>query len=668
MRVVCRLAAPRSAERLSRQTRPAGRWPLIAALVSAILVGGCSEDEPGPPQPEAQAVLERQPKESAEGSGAGPAVVFSEEAAPAGLDFVHFNGMSGEMYIAEMVGPGVALFDYDNDGDLDIYLVQGRMLGDKPLSAAVFPPGDKPLVDRLYRNDLKHPAAGAVSPADPPLHFTDVTEQAGLRVDGYGMGVAVGDYDRDGWPDLYVTQLGSNVLLRNRGDGSFEEVSRQAGVDDPLWGTSAMFVDVDADGWPDLFACNYVDFDPARRERCFDRGGALDYCGPKTYRPQPDRLWRNRALAGDAAGFVDITGSSGLARGYGSCLGALSADLNGDGRVDLYVANDGMDNLLWINQGGGRFVNDAALAGVAFNWEGMSEASMGVDAADFDNDGDEDLFLTHLRRETNTLYVNDGQGFFEDTTLATGLSAPSRAYTGFGTAWIDVDNDSLPDLFVANGEVRHIEALARAGDPYPLRQKNQLFRNLGSGSGEAGTKPRFREVSDRAGPVFALEEVSRAAAFGDLDNDGDLDLVVTNNAGPVRLLRNRIGNLRHWLGLRLLDPDTGLEVVGARVAILRRGQAPLWRRVRTAASYLAANDPRVLVGLGGDPKAPLPPGFEPLDNAARGTPAVEGVRVVWPDGSVEEWERIPVDTYTDLVRGTGRAVQTAGVGQGELGR
>ena len=562
---------------------------------------------------------------AAAGPGPGPGpreALFSDVSQQAGLDFVHFNGMSGELYFPEMTGQGGGVFDYDNDGDLDVYLVQGAMLGPgKTLGDALFPPIRTPPRDRLLRNDTVVAADGSRT-----LRFTDVTEASGIDGRDYGMGVAAGDFDGDGWVDLYVTNYGDNRLLRNQGDGTFADVTAASGTADDRWGTSASFFDYDRDGRLDLYVANYVEYDPAANKRCYSPSSRHDYCGPSGFPPQPDRLFHN---LGEGR-FEDVT--TRMLRGYqpGPGLGVVAADLNGDGWSDLYVANDGAANQLWINQAGQGFVEDALFAGVAVNMDGQAEASMGVDAGDFDGDGDEDLFMTHLQGETNTLYVNDGAGLFEDRTLALGLAAASFPYTAFGTAWLDVDGDGWLDLLVLNGAVQVIEALARQKDPYPLHQPNQLFLNVPR-PGAPGAR-RFQAVEGEALGPLALSEVSRGAAFGDLDNDGDQDVVVFNNNGPARLLRNDTGQRNHWIGLRLVDRSGRRDMLGARAEAVFPDRPALWRRVRADGSYCSSNDPRVLLGVG--------PGPGPTQ-----------VRIHWPDGEVEVWEDPRLDRYTTLRQG-----------------
>lgn len=547
---------------------------------------------------------------------------FQEIATESGLDFIHFNGMSGEYHMAEVMGAGVALFDFDNDGDLDVYLVQGALLPPaEDLSQASFPVAiGAPLSDRLFENETV---------AGEALRFRDISAASGLQEVAYGMGVTAGDYDGDGWTDLYVTNRGSNHLLRNRGDGRFEEVAKRAGADDNRWSVPAIFFDYDGDGHLDLYIGNYLDYQHSRSPRCGALTGIRDYCGAGHFAPQGDRLLRNR---GDGS-FEETTTRAGLSEVPSPALGAVAADFDGDGWTDLYVGNDAKPNHLWINGGDGTFEDRAVLAGAAVNGEGKAEASMGIDAGDVDGDGDLDLFLTHLITETNTLLANR-QGLFEDRTIASGLAAPSRLPTGFGTGLFDFDGDGWLDIFVANGAVQNLAELVHQRDPYPLHEVNQLFRNLaGEGRAASMSPARFEEVLGE--PALELSEVSRGAAFGDLDNDGDTDVVVTNNNGPVRLLLNGRNPGDNWIGLRLLQGHPGRDATGAMVALLRAGTSPLWRRVHVDGSYASSQDPRVRFALDEEDQ-------------------VLGIRVIWPGGEIEETTAPPRGSYTTIRQAEGR--------------
>jgi hypothetical protein len=556
--------------------------------------------------------------------GAGPEW-FTDRARELGIDFVHDNGMSGHLYMPEILGPGVALFDYDNDGDLDVYVVQGELLTTATARGSEQGPvRTQAAGGRLYRNDLEVRPDGTRT-----LRFTDVTAQSRITARGYGMGVAAGDFNNDGWVDLYLTKFGApNQLWRNNGNGTFTDVSKESGTDVAGWSVSAAFVDVDRDGWLDLYVGNYLRYSLDANAHCFSPSGTPDYCTPGTYQPLPDRLYRN---LGNGR-FADITASSGIGSEFGPALGVSTADFNGDGWMDIYVANDGRENQLWLNQKNLTFKNTALAAGVALPVDGKAEASMGVDAGDFDNDGDEDLFMTELTGEGSNLYVNDGTGIFEDRSVSSGVGPSSLTYTGFGTAWLDFDNDGRLDVLSVNGTVQIIQALAQAHDPFPLHQRKLLLRNAGNG--------RLEDVTDQAGRVFELSEVGRGAAFGDIDNDGDVDVIIGNNNGPVRLLVNNVGNRRHWVGLRLVSGAHARDMLGARVEIARKDGTRLWRRVRADGSYASANDPRVLIGLGDS--------ADPVD-----------VRVRWPDGRGEEWRTVHADRYTMLQEGTGDAIRTA---------
>jgi len=522
---------------------------------------------------------------------------FSERAREWGIDFVHFNGMTGKLYFIENVGSGAGLFDYDGDGDPDVYLIQGAVLDPEGTpDSATFPPPPamRPLRDRLYRNDLVIQPDGRVEP-----RFVDVTAAAGLDASGYGMGLAVADFDNDSWLDLFVANFGADHLFHNLGDGTFEDWSSRIAAGAPgaagadrATSVAATTLDADGDGATDLYVVRYVGFSPERNKVCSGAASFPDYCGPLAFRPLPDLLLHNR---GDGT-FEDWSSRAGLDRLPATGLSAVAGDFTGDGRDDLFVANDQMENLLLVNRGGGKFSEEGLLAGIALNEQGQTEGSMGIAVGDVDRDGDPELFLTHMQEETNTLYRNLGGGLFEDATLGSGLGRPSLPYTGFGTDFFDYDLDGELDLFVANGSVRVLEGQLRAGETYPLRQPNQLFRGLGGG--------RFEEVTAEAGPAFSLREVSRGAAFGDLEGDGDVDVLVANNAGPARLLVNEVGSASAWVGVRVTD-RLGRDAVGARVAAsAAAGEGPgtttRWDRVHFDGSYASVSDPRLVFGFGGD--------------------------------------------------------------------
>ena len=578
----------------------------IALLAPWLVACGPSDEDPGLPE-----APESSPP------------IFADVSEAVGLDFTHRNGRAGGWHLPEVMGAGAALFDFDNDGDLDAYLVQG---------AERYPPSDAGRggkatgqTDRLYRNELLHGKPET-------LTFRDVTAESGLRAGGYGMGVATGDYDNDGWTDLYVTNDGPNQLWRNQGDGTFRDVTATAGegVDDPRFSVSAAFLDYDRDGWLDLMWVNYVDYDPSVEVPCATDSGQRDYCSPLSFRPVADRLLRN---LGDGR-FEDVSAQAGIADAPGSGLGLIHADFDADARPDVFVANDMMENRLWLATEEESFRDAALLSGAALNRTGAPEAGMGVEGADFDEDGDVDLFLTHLLEETHTLYANDGAGLFRDETGARGLEASSLPFTGFGSAALDFDNDGWLDLAVANGEVRIIpeQLVADAStEGLPMKQGNQLFRNQGEGN--------FAEVTAQAGEAFARAEVSRGVAMGDVDNDGDSDLLIHNNDGPARLLRNEVGAARPWLGLRLVDPDSGRDLLGASARLERAEGHAMTRRAHSDGGYASARDPRLLFGLGEpDPEAEIV------------------IDVTWPDGSHERWVDLAPGRYHTLERGAGHAI------------
>ena len=535
--------------------------------------------------------------------------VFDDVAEKTGIDFLHFLGATGDYYFPEIAGSGVALFDYDNDGDLDIYAIQGAMLeAGKAAAESIIPPANKVPSNQLYRNDLI---------PNGTLHFTNVTTESGLGDTGYGMGVAVGDTDNDGDPDVFASNFGRNRFYVNNGDGTFSEAPDAISVKEERWTTSASFFDFDKDGDLDLFATNYVGFTLENNIECSGTKGQREYCGPTIYPPTTDQLWRNEGNNH----FVEISEESGISAAAGNGLGTSATDFDADGDIDIYVANDLQANRLWLQDPDGRFTDTALMSGAAYNGRGVPEASMGVTAGDFDGDGDEDLFMTHLAAQTNTLYLNE-DGNFTDYTDMANLGSSSLNLTGFGTAWLDYDNDGLLDLFIANGAV--LKLSNENVDPmFPFGQINQLLHN------EDG---RFQTVDGSA--VMDLAETSRGAGFGDIDNDGDIDVVVSNGNGPMRLLLNKIGQSQNWLRVKLVGVTSNRDGAGARVILERIDGTRVWRRAHTDGSYLSASDIRVHFGLGGDT-------------------AIKAVAVIWPSGKSEQWSSIEPNQELILVEGQG---------------
>ncbi len=529
---------------------------------------------------------------------ATPPSWFVEAAQSRGLTFVHDSGAADtrRFFMPEIMVGGGALLDMDDDGDLDVYLVQGGSLLDE---AHTRPP------NRLYRN-----SGDGI--------FEDVTEGSGADDRGYGAGAATGDYDGDGDVDVYVTNVGANVLLANDGTGRFTDVTAHAGVGDPGWGASAAFFDYDLDGDLDLFVSNYLLWSVATKVDCYgDFHEGLDYCGPKAIdRPARDVLYRNN---GDGT-FDDVTSEAGLGDHRGTGLGVVCGDFNGDGRPDIFVANDAWEDRLWINLGDGRFEDRALLAGCSVAESGMATAGMGVTAADIDDDGDLDLMVCNLVAETDSVFRNEGD-YFTNITAAAGIAPVSRPFTRFGMGWIDFDNDGRVDLYQANGRVKRHEKLY--SDDY-YAEPNLLYRGVAGG--------RFEPVVPRGGTVEQLVGSSRAAVFGDVNNDGAVDVLVVNRDGPAHLLINAVESRGHWLLLRVLG-DNGADAIGARVT-MQVGERTVTRDVRTAYSYLAANDPRIHIGLGDRDLA-------------------RNVTVRWPDGTTEAFGDLKADQIATLRRGRG---------------
>ncbi len=543
------------------------RTSQLVLLLTSFAIAGChrSEEEPRPSTATTDAT------NSAPSSPSKPWFVDVTDSSQ--IRFHHERGPL-RYWLPEITGGGAAWFDYDHDGDQDLYLVQsGSRLGQKSESG----PGNV-----LYRNR----GDGT---------FEDVTAQAGVGDTQYGMGAYAGDYDQDGDLDLYVTNVGNNILYRNRGDGTFEDVTEAAGVALPGWSMAAAFVDYDQDGDTDLMVLNYIRWSPETERDCRTGKNEQDYCSPATYQaPATDTLFRNR---GDGT-FEDVSREVGLHAADGNGMGLIVCDFNADGRLDFYVANDGNPNQLWLQDEQGHFRDEALLQGCAVNRFGAAQAGMGVAAIDVENDADFDLFITHLAKETNTLYLNYGT-YFSDQTSEFKLAAPSLNYTGFGLGFTDFDHDTRLDLFIANGRVGKYATPIRADEIYA--EPNLLFRGLPDGT--------FAEVAPQGGTDPVLVENSRAAALADYDRDGDIDIAIVNNGGRLTLLRNEIGNQSNWIRFLLTD-SRGREAVGAQIGIQVAGKW-YWRLSGRTHGYLSSNEPEVHFGLASAKK-------------------VDAVRIIWP--------------------------------------
>lgn len=538
----------------ARNTASARSEPLLLLLV-ALVAASCGRES----DRDARTATDAQPQPGAGSAESGSAPWFEEQARARGLVFEHVSGHApGRYRMPEIMSGGAALFDLGADGDLDAYLVQGGALEE----------GEPVLRNRLYEN------TGAAQ-------FRDISEGSGADVPGYGNGVACGDVDGDGLTDLYVTRFGPNELLRQLPSARFETRGTAAGVAHASWGTSAGFFDLDRDGALDLYVCNYLEWTPHGELPCKNNAGAPDYCSPRNYEtPAADALYRNR---GDGT-FEDLSRSHGIAAEPGTGLGLVCADFDGDGWQDVFVANDGMPNLLWRNLAGERMQNIARERGCAVDESGLAKAGMGVAAADYDGDLDLDLFVSNLNRETDSLYRNEG-AWFRDRTALAGLALASKPLTRFGTGWFDFDNDGWLDLHQANGRVMRLSP-ALAADPYA--EPSLLMRGLPNG--------RFEEVQPRGGTESVLIATSRASAYGDVDGDGGLDVLVVNRDGAAHLLHNAHPARGAWLLLDVRERG-GRPALGATV-YAQLGSRALRREVQAAASYQASNDPRVHFGLG----------------------------------------------------------------------
>ena len=523
-----------------------------------------------------------------------PQIQFIDVTHEAGIHWTHVDGRSGEKYCMEMLGSGAAFFDYDADGDPDLYLVNGAPLPGYHTSEIP--------TNSLYENN----GDGT---------FTDVTLKANVGDTGYGHGCAVGDYDNNGYLDIYVTNYGKNRLYRNNGDGTFTDVTEKAGVVEPRWSTSCAFADYDRDGNIDLYVVNYLEYNIDENPWCgIKEKGIRAYCEPDNFQAQADTLYRNN---GDGT-FTDVTKSAGIYNDTGKGLGVVWGDYNNDGNPDVYVANDSTENFLYTNLGNGKFSEVGFMIGVALSENGEAENGMGTAFGDWDNNGWLDLTVTNYADQTNTFYQNDGDGFFTDATSITKTALVTYPYLGWATAFVDFDNDGYGDVFVANGHLQ--DNLKELGLEGTYAQRNLLFQNKQNGT--------FTEVSQSLGPGFRFEDVSRGATFADYDLDGDIDIFVTNSNTPPRLLRNDGGNKNNWLQIKMKATRSSSDAVGTRVKITT-GDLSQIREVQSGDGYLSQRALKLHFGIGKHNK-------------------VDKIEVLWVSGSTQIVQQVPANQVLSL--------------------
>jgi len=495
-------------------------------------------------------------------------IYFEDKTKEMNINFKHYNGESGKKYYTESVGAGCCIIDYNNDNYMDIFFVQGN----DHKSELELNSSNRSNI--LYRNDKKE--------------FIDVTKEVGLINNDYGIGCTVADYDNDGYQDIFVTNFGNDILYKNLGNGKFQDVTQLSGISNNLWSSSSTFFDYDQDGFLDLYITNYVDFNINENPWCGDeQNNERKYCDPDIFDGIPDVLYKNN---GDGT-FSDVSFESNISKHTGKGLGVVTADFDNDNDLDIYVANDKVMNHMFINNGRGVFTEEALFMGVGFNENGKAEAGMGVDVGDYNNDGWFDLFVTNFSGESNTLYRNEKNGFFTDVTFSSGLGQPSLDLLSWGTKFVDLDLDGDLDIFVVNGHIN--ENIKYFSSNYYYNQPKQIFINQGNG--------KFLDKSDEIGGAIKKKEVSRGAAFSDFDNDGDIDVVISNNNGLATLIFNNVKNKNNWIGLHLEGTLTSKDAIGAKIKVSSTTKTQYFY-LNGASSYLSSNDKRIQVGLGLDSK------------------------------------------------------------------
>src|SRR5579884_27240 len=582
---------------------------LLSLLAAPAVFFGCSARQTvsSPPGPKASLIAARTPERA-------PAQ-FTDITDQAGIHFVHDNGAFGKKWMPETTGGGGAFLDYDRDGKEDILLVNSGQFA-APAATSTYKTRDTRSRVTLYHNR----GDGT---------FEDVTAKAGLRVDGYGQGICVGDYDNDGWDDIYITCLGPNHLFRNRGDGTFEDVTARAGVPGMKvngglkwkWSSSCAWIDYDRDGYVDLFVCNFVEWSPELDVFCGNKGGKKDYCAPDAYKPLPNTLYHNN----HNGTFTDVSVRTQVSEYLGKAWGIAAWDFNGDGWPDIAIANDRQPNTFFINHEGKYFTEEAVQVGIALSESGHPKSGMGIDVADWNNDGRDALFIGNFSNEKLSLFTPDVPGMMTDMADRTGIGQPSLLFLTFGCFFFDYDLDGWQDAFAANGHIQEFVEEFNTGITY--KERPLLYHNLGNGT--------FAEVGEQSGQPLRARYVLRGCAFADIDNDGDLDILTVENNGRARLWRNDLPRGHHWIRFHLMGRKSNRDGIGALITV-KAGGLKQRQWVKSGCSFLSQSSLKPTFGLG---------------PAAR----VEEVEIQWPSGAKDVWPNLAPDTVYTVTEGQGAA-------------